>query len=305
MHRNLAQVSRPIPVTEVVVSYASHITIHVSFSRCVFWLALVVSVVTVRTNASAESHRRAAGPKSAPAASSLPAIRVGNLLLTLCKGVPAYCGSVIRPFDPAGEVSGTIAIGFELILHQDESQPALETIVATEGGPGYPSTGTASSYVGLFAPLMDRHDLLLVDNRGTGRSHVIDCETLLNSAYLFVRGIALCGAFLGPASDLYGSGLAADDLAAVLEALGIGQIDLYGDSYAHSSARHSQEGIPSALGHSSWTAHIPWLDSRPSTRKQLRLRGTLSSRSAGSRSPVAIFLETRLAVSCHCSMSFA
>ena len=177
--------------------------------------------------------------------------------------------------------------------------------MATEGGPGYPSTGTASSYVGLFAPLMDRHDLLLVDNRGTGRSHVIDCETLQNSVYLFVRGIALCGAFLGPASDLYGSGLAADDLAAVLEALGIGQIDLYGDSYAHSSARHSQEGIPSALGHSSWTAHIPWLDSRPSTRKQLRLRGTLSSRSAGSRSPVAIFLETRLAVSCHCSMSFA
>jgi pimeloyl-ACP methyl ester carboxylesterase len=160
-----------------------------------------------------------------------PRIQVGSLRLVRCPVAPAYCGSLVRPLDPAGEVSGSIAIGFEFFPHRDPSQPALGTIVAEEGGPGYPSTGTRSSYVGLYAPLMDRRDLLLVDNRGTGKSHAIDCETLQRSPYLFERGIAECGAHLGPISDLYGSALAADDLAAVLDALGIERIDLYGDSY--------------------------------------------------------------------------
>jgi len=39
-----------------------------------------------------------------------------------------------------------------------------------------------------------------------------------------------CGVLLGDTADLYGTGLAADDLDAILSALGVGQIDLYGDS---------------------------------------------------------------------------
>jgi pimeloyl-ACP methyl ester carboxylesterase len=156
---------------------------------------------------------------------------MGRVHLTRCPSLPAYCGALDRPLDPAGEVSGSIRIVFKIFPHFDHSQPGLETIVATEGGPGYPSTGSASSYVPLFAPFRDRHDLLLVDNRGTGASQAIDCEPVQSSAYLFLQGIADCGATLGQTSDLYGSGIAADDLAAVLDALGIGAIDLYGDSY--------------------------------------------------------------------------
>ena len=45
------------------------------------------------------------------------------------------------------------------------------------------------------------------------------------------RAIGACGRKLGNTSDLYGSAFAVDDLAAVLNKLGIGRIDLYGDSY--------------------------------------------------------------------------
>ena len=45
------------------------------------------------------------------------------------------------------------------------------------------------------------------------------------------RDIGDCGKHLGDASDLYGSRLAAQDMAAVLHSLGVGQIDYYGDSY--------------------------------------------------------------------------
>jgi pimeloyl-ACP methyl ester carboxylesterase len=159
------------------------------------------------------------------------AIRIGSLQLMRCPDVPAYCGTLDRPLDPAGQVSGTIKIAVQLFRHRDQTQPPLETIVAVEGGPGYPSIESRTSYIPLFAPFLDRHDLLLVDNRGTGASQAINCLPLQTSAFLTIADITTCGVDLGNTSDLYGSGSAADDLAAVLDALGIDQIDLYGDSY--------------------------------------------------------------------------
>jgi pimeloyl-ACP methyl ester carboxylesterase len=156
---------------------------------------------------------------------------MGSLTLTRCPGIPAYCGSLPRPLDPAGQVPGTIQIGFELYPHLTASQPASGTIVAVEGGPGYPSTGSRGPYLDLFYPLLDTNDLLLVDNRGTGASQPIDCQPLQTDGNGTLADIAQCGAYLGPTSDLYGSGDAADDLAAVLAALSIPQISLYGDSY--------------------------------------------------------------------------
>jgi len=157
-------------------------------------------------------------------------IRAGSLVLPQCPGLPAYCGYLPRPLDPAGQVPGTIDIGFEFYPHRNAG-PRSGTIVAVEGGPGYPSTGSRGSYWGLFYPLLDTRDMLLVDNRGTGKSAALDCPALQNSLNGTLDTITACGMLLGDTSDLYGSGLGADDLAAVLDALGIQHIDLYGDSY--------------------------------------------------------------------------
>jgi pimeloyl-ACP methyl ester carboxylesterase len=164
-------------------------------------------------------------------AAAPPQIQVGSLTLARCPASQAYCGTIARPLDPAGQVPGTIRIGFQFYPHTDSSQPSDGVIVAVEGGPGYPSTGSSTSYIELFYPLLDTDDLLLVDNRGTGSSQAIDCEPLQHDGNGTLEDIALCGAFLGPASDLYGSGIAADDLAALLAALAIPKINLYGDSY--------------------------------------------------------------------------
>jgi len=165
-------------------------------------------------------------PPTAP-----PQIRAGSLSLSRCPTIPAYCGYLARPLDPAGQVPGAIQIAFEFYPHFDQSQPTSGVIVAVEGGPGYPSTGSRFSYIGLFYPLLQTRDLLLVDNRGTGRSQAIECQPLQTDGNGTLQDIAQCGASLGDTSDLYGSGTAADDLAAVLDALGIRQVDLYGDSY--------------------------------------------------------------------------
>ena len=57
-------------------------------------------------------------------------------------------------------------------------------LVATEGGPGYPATGSRAEYLALFGPLRPRYDVLIMDNRGTGRSGAIDCKELQNAATL-------------------------------------------------------------------------------------------------------------------------
>jgi pimeloyl-ACP methyl ester carboxylesterase len=103
--------------------------------------------------------------------------------------------------------------------------------VATEGGPGYPATESRSEYLALYAPLRPRYDIVIMDSRGTGRSAAIDCRDLQNAAVLTESGIGACGRALGRSAGLYGTALASDDLAAILDALGIARIGLYGDSY--------------------------------------------------------------------------
>jgi pimeloyl-ACP methyl ester carboxylesterase len=225
---------------------------------------LALCVLMAQFSPAADAKRRVAASFTPPAEPTPATIQVGSLQLTRCKTAPAFCGSLDRPLDPAGEVQGTISIGFEYYPRTDRSHPSLGTIVATEGGPGYATTGSRYGYVSLFQPLMDYRNLLLVDNRGTGTSQAIDCEPLQKYPYLSLPRIATCGAYLGATSDLYGSGFAADDLAAVLDALAIDLIDLYGDSYgtffAEAFAGRHPERLRSLVLDSAWpvVGQNPW-----------------------------------------------
>jgi pimeloyl-ACP methyl ester carboxylesterase len=149
---------------------------------------------------------------------------------TACKTTAARCGYLNRPLDPAGSVAGTLSIYYEFYPHSGAGA-AAGTLVAAEGGPGYPTTESREDYLALFKPLRQTHDVLLMDNRGTGRSGAIDCEPLQRAPALTREDIGACGRSLGSSAPFYSTTLAADDLAAVLDALKVARIDLYGDSY--------------------------------------------------------------------------
>lgn len=157
-------------------------------------------------------------------------LTVGALRLHTCARVAAFCGDLRRPLDPSGAIPGRISIHFEFYPHT-AAGPALGTLVATEGGPGYPATLSRDDYLALFAPLRAHRDVLLMDNRGTGRSGALDCAALQTAPRWTIAGVAACGRTLGPRAALYGTAFATDDLAAILAALHIRRIDLYGDSY--------------------------------------------------------------------------
>jgi pimeloyl-ACP methyl ester carboxylesterase len=171
-----------------------------------------------------------AGAAEAPATAAAVELRVGRMTLHRCRTPAPWCGTLTRPLDPTGAVAGTISVYFEDYPHSAPG-PAAGTLVATEGGPGYPATDSRDEYLALFAPLRARYDVLIMDNRGTGRSGAVDCRELQNAPQLTEANIGACGRALGRSAPLYGTALATDDLAAVLDALAIGRIGLYGDSY--------------------------------------------------------------------------
>ena len=92
--------------------------------RC---LGIVLAVACAATGADARPLRKTPPvPAAAPAQGTL---RVGRLDLVPCG--PAWCGTLDRAFDPAGEVPGTITIGFEFYPQRDPSRPNAGTVVAS------------------------------------------------------------------------------------------------------------------------------------------------------------------------------
>lgn len=172
-------------------------------------------------------------PAAAPAAVGAGGtVRVGSLDLRPCGIVKgALCGRLAQPWDSSGGVRGKVSVGFAFLPASDHSQPALGTYVPHEGGPGYSTTGSGSSYAAMYGPLLARHNMLLVDQRGTGLTAPINCPSLEFLTGAYAPAAAICARKLGSHADLYGSASSADDLAGVISALGLGPVDLYGDSY--------------------------------------------------------------------------
>ncbi|MFZ0666816.1 MAG: alpha/beta hydrolase [Acidimicrobiales bacterium] len=176
-------------------------------------------------------------------------IKVGTEQLRPCGGAHTYCGSMQVPLDRQITGGPTIKVCFRWYPAKDTSSPALGTVMPVEGGPGYPSIGSVEpdGYAAMYGPLLDHWNMLAVDLRGTGCSTLLNCPALQNyvgssATSHFDQVVGKCadelnhrwkepdGSYIH-ASDLFTSAPAAQDVAAVIEALGIHKVDLYGDSY--------------------------------------------------------------------------
>jgi pimeloyl-ACP methyl ester carboxylesterase len=173
-------------------------------------------------------------------------IRVGSVTIPPCKASRlAWCTRINVPLDYRDPAAGHIKLGFQ--WYPATSGTAVGTILAVQGGPGFPTTDYAADYRGTFQPLLARRNLLLVNLRGTGNSSAFLCKALQNwktadgiAAYTIDTG--KCGRQLNhtrklpggeyvQASDLYTTANAARDVALLLRRLRTGKVDFYGDSY--------------------------------------------------------------------------
>jgi len=129
--------------------------------------------------------------------------------------------------------AGTQKIRFALRPRGDRGRPSLGTIVGVEGGPGFASTNfdTAKSIGAVFAPLLRRRELVLIDQRGTGGSQAVLCGALQRERVPLELATAECANQLGPRAQGFTSAESAADIEAVRLALGLENVILYGDSY--------------------------------------------------------------------------
>jgi pimeloyl-ACP methyl ester carboxylesterase len=232
-------------------------------------------------------------PAPAPHANAAPAI-----IRTQCPGGAAHdvCGFLPVPLDRRLPDGRRIRIFFELRSREDRSRPPVSTVLSIEGGPGFSTTADRSARVQLWRPVSARRDLLLVDLRGTGRSGSLDCPAFRRHILGYIDRAARCAAQLGPARDLYDTSQSVQDLKAVLGALRIGPVDLYGDSYGSYAAQAFALRYPHMLrslvvdGAYQLPGTDPaWVDIAASTRNSLRLAcGRRPGCPAGKADPVRV-----------------
>jgi pimeloyl-ACP methyl ester carboxylesterase len=155
-----------------------------------------------------------------------------------CKpGGRVLCGTIRVPLYRALPALGSLLVSFRMYPRTDPTAPALEPVVAMEGGPGYPSIGSASTYRFMLGPLNRRHDLIVMDQRGTGRSSPIACPALQQGIGSYEVATRRCARRLGMAAGAYGSAAVGADLADVLHSIGVARVDVYGDSYGTYAAQ--------------------------------------------------------------------
>ncbi|MBE0548452.1 MAG: alpha/beta hydrolase, partial [Rubrivivax sp.] len=87
----------------------------------------------------------------------------------------AWCGSVRRPLDPTAPQGAQIDVHFAVL-------PALarnrkpDPVFFFAGGPGQSAIEIAGSVARLLGRLSNRRDIVLIDQRGTGRSAPLVCD---------------------------------------------------------------------------------------------------------------------------------
>ncbi len=149
----------------------------------------------------------------------------------------AECGFLRVPLDRRHPDGRRIRIYFERYFRAQRSQPQLSTVLSIEGGPGYSTTADRAARLQLWRPVSAHRDLLLVDLRGTGRSGALNCRAFRHHILPYVIRAGRCAAQIGPKRDDYDTSQSVQDLKAVVDALGIRRLDVYGDSYGSYTAQ--------------------------------------------------------------------
>jgi pimeloyl-ACP methyl ester carboxylesterase len=172
------------------------------------------------------------------------------IVLTPCKTGGVECGTVTVPLDRTGNVPGTIDLNVEVLPASGTARGVMFLIA---GGPGQGSAGSFDLSPGFNRDLMQfmfpGYTLVAFDNRGTGKSGLINCpglqRTITGSVDVEARLAAECATTIGPQRVFYSTRDHADDTDAVRAALGVDKIGLYGVSYGTKLALAYALGYPS------------------------------------------------------------
>jgi pimeloyl-ACP methyl ester carboxylesterase len=157
--------------------------------------------------------------------------------------VEAQCGSLTVPEDRANPAGRQITLNIA-VLPAVNRNSAPDPLFFLSGGPGQAATETYPQVSFAFEEINRKRDIVLVDQRGTGKSNPLQCPLPQDEAEMTHLGALRerlfqeCLTELERKADLrfYTTLIAMADLDAARTALGYDQINLYGVSYGTRAA---------------------------------------------------------------------
>ncbi len=129
-------------------------------------------------------------------------------------------------------------------------------IIFIAGGPGQASTDLVPQFRHVFSSLLIDHDFLFVDQRGTGKSHPLNCDEDLLAMSQFSASERVqamlnthkkCREGYTKDLTLFSTPLAVKDLEFVKNALGYSKVALWGGSYGTRVALEYMRQFPDSL----------------------------------------------------------
>ncbi len=156
----------------------------------------------------------------------------------------AKCGTLEVYENRATKKGRMISLNI-LVLPATGEKREPDPLVYFAGGPGSAATEDALGFAPEFTKIREHRDLVFVDQRGTGKSHPLNCEFYnpndLQSYlgyFMPLDDIRKCRPQLEANADLklYTTTIAMDDMDEVRAALGYEQINLFGGSYGTRAA---------------------------------------------------------------------
>ena len=147
----------------------------------------------------------------------------------------ADCAKWSVPLDRSAPDGEQIEL-FVARLNSTALEPAKDALTIINGGPGGSSIDLMVTYAAILRTFTRERDVIVVDQRGTGRSAPLTCEGLTDSEEEVdpedtVPLTEACLADLSYNPVHFTTSVAVDDLEALRVALGYDQLSIYGVSY--------------------------------------------------------------------------
>jgi len=164
-------------------------------------------------------------------------------------GIKARCGKLERREDPGNPDSPILSLFFAVVPALS-LEPEPDPFVPIAGGPGQASSDFYAAYQGAFEKVRRNRDIVLLDQRGTGQSAVMNCEAdegIIEGRFSREQTLAVtqeCLEQLPHDPRFFTTSVAVGDLEALREALGYAQFNLYGISYGSRVAQHFVRRYP-------------------------------------------------------------
>jgi pimeloyl-ACP methyl ester carboxylesterase len=162
------------------------------------------------------------------------------------------CGAVAMPEDPDRPSGPTIDVHFAVVPAVARNKQG-DPVFLFAGGPGQAATRMARQMLPVLSEVNTRRDVVLIDQRGTGGSHPLECqveETSLAATLEQTQQLDSFRACLkGLTGDLrqYATWIAVRDFDAVRARLGADRINLWGGSYGTRAALEYMRQYPSRV----------------------------------------------------------